>query len=75
MNRNEHLMTPQDPNYAARVRASFERQQAMALLGVQMTGVEPGMTEMVLPFREELTQQHGFVHAGLLTAMVDSGAL
>lgn len=44
----------------------------MTLLGVQMTGVEPGMTEMVLPFREELTQQHGFVHAGIITAMVDS---
>ena len=40
----------------------------MALLGAQMTEVEPGMTEIVLPFREELTQQHGFVHAGVTTS-------
>jgi len=55
-----------------RVRTSFGRQQAMALLGAQMTEVRPGVTEIVLPFREELTQQHGFVHGGILTAIVDS---
>lgn len=44
----------------------------MALLGAEMTEVRPGMTEMVLPFREKLTQQHGFVHAGIITAIVDS---
>ena len=65
-------MIPQDPDYAARVRTSFGRQKAMALLGAQMTQVEPGITEIVLPFREDLTQQHGFVHAGLITAVVDS---
>ena len=65
-------MTPLDPDYAARVQTSFGRQQAMALLGAKMTEVGPGMTEIVLPFREELTQQHGFVHAGIITAIVDS---
>jgi uncharacterized protein (TIGR00369 family) len=65
-------MIPRDPDYAARVRTSFGRQQAMALLGAQMTEVEPGMAEIVLPFREELTQQHGFVHAGIITAIADS---
>jgi uncharacterized protein (TIGR00369 family) len=65
-------MTPMDPDYAARVRTSFSRQQAMALLGAEMTEVGPGMTEIVLPFREELTQQHGFVHAGIITAIADS---
>ena len=65
-------MTPLDPDYAARVRTSFGRQQAMTLLGAEMTEVEPGMTEIVLPFREELTQQHGYVHAGIITAIVDS---
>ncbi len=65
-------MTPMDPDYAARVRTSFGRQQAMALLGAEMTEVGPGMTEIVLPFREELTQQHGFVHAGIITAIVDN---
>lgn len=65
-------MTPPDADTIARVRASFRRQHAMALLGAQMTEVEAGKTEIVLPFREELTQQHGFVHAGIITAIVDS---
>jgi uncharacterized protein (TIGR00369 family) len=70
--RKEKAMTPPDPDYVMRVRTSFGRQQAMALLGAQMTEVRPGVTEIVLPFREELTQQHGFVHAGIITAIVDS---
>ncbi|HEX8034865.1 MAG TPA: PaaI family thioesterase [Ktedonobacterales bacterium] len=65
-------MTPRDMDFAARVRNSFGRQQAMALLGAEMTEVQPGMTEIVLPFREALTQQHGFVHAGIITAIADS---
>src|SRR5512142_2343876 len=72
MDESKETMTPQDPDYAARVRTSFGRQQAMALLGAEMTMVVPGMTEIVLPFREELTQQHGFVHAGIITTIVDS---
>lgn len=65
-------MKPLDDDFAARVRNSFARQQAMALLGAQMTKVQAGMTEIVLPFREALTQQHGFVHAGIITAIADS---
>ena len=65
-------MIPPDPNFAARARASFDRQQAMALLGARMITVEPGVVEIVLPFRDDLTQQHGFLHAGVVTAIVDS---
>ena len=65
-------MMPLDQDFAARVRSSFDRQQAMALLGAQMTEVQPGMTEITLSFREALTQQHGFVHAGIITAIADS---
>lgn len=65
-------MTPLDADDIARVRTSFDRQHAMALLGAQMTEIGAGRTEIVLPFREELTQQHGFVHAGIITAIVDS---
>ena len=72
MDGSKQTMTPLDPDYVARVRTSFSRQQAMTLLGAEMTSVEPGKTEIVLPFREELTQQHGFVHAGIITAVVDS---
>ena len=63
---------PEDPDYAERARASFGRQRAMALLGAQMRTVEPGRTEIVLPYREELSQQHGFIHAGIVTAIADS---
>jgi uncharacterized protein (TIGR00369 family) len=65
-------MTPEDPNYAERVRASFGRQRAMAFLGAQLRTVEPGQTEIVLPYREELSQQHGFIHAGIVTAIADT---
>jgi uncharacterized protein (TIGR00369 family) len=65
-------MTPEDPNYAERVRASFGRQRAMSFLGAQLRTVEPGQTEIVLPYREELSQQHGFIHAGIVTAIADT---
>jgi uncharacterized protein (TIGR00369 family) len=65
-------MTPPDPHNARRVRASFERQRAMAFMGAQLSAVAPGSAEIVLPFREELTQQHGFIHAGIITAIADS---
>jgi uncharacterized protein (TIGR00369 family) len=70
--RSNQAMTALDPDYVGRVRTSFSQQQAMTLLGAEMIEVLPGMTEIVLPFREELTQQHGFVHAGIITAVVDS---
>ncbi|MBV9279672.1 MAG: PaaI family thioesterase [Chloroflexi bacterium] len=61
-----------DPDVAARVRASFGHQRAMALLGAEMTELAPGRAEIALPFREDLTQQHGFLHAGIVTAIADS---
>lgn len=64
--------TPRDPGYEARVRASFARQRAMATLGARITRVEPGEVDLELPFREDLTQQHGFIHAGILAAVLDS---
>ena len=63
---------PQDPAFAARVRASFARQQAMDLIGARLTVVEPGTTEIELPFRPQLTQQRGFVHGGILGMIADS---
>ncbi len=63
---------PQDPQFASRVRDSFARQAAMATLGATLERVEPGEVEIRLPFRSDLTQQHGFLHAGVMTAVVDS---
>ncbi|MCU0701760.1 MAG: PaaI family thioesterase [Myxococcaceae bacterium] len=56
----------------ARVRRSFERQRVMATFGVELLRVAPGEVDLRLPFREDLTQQHGFFHAGVLATVVDS---
>jgi uncharacterized protein (TIGR00369 family) len=63
---------PRDPSFEARVRASFARQRAMHTIGARLIRVEPGEVELELPFRDDLTQQHGFLHAGIVTAIVDS---
>lgn len=63
---------PQDPDFEARVRDSFGRQQVMGTLGAVLTRVAPGETDIELPFRMELTQQHGFLHAGIVTTVLDS---
>jgi uncharacterized protein (TIGR00369 family) len=65
-------MTPSDPDYAARVRESFGRQKAMAHIGAELTRIEPGIVEIALPFRDELTQQHGFFHGGIVATIADS---
>jgi uncharacterized protein (TIGR00369 family) len=64
--------TPRDPDYDERVRASFARQAAMATLGVTLERVAPGEVALELTFRPELTQQHGFLHAGIVTSVMDS---
>ena len=64
--------TPRDPGFEQRVRASFERQAAMATLGATLAQVAPGEVVIELPFRRELTQQHGFLHAGIVTSVMDS---
>ena len=66
------IHTPQDPGFVERVRASFERQAAMATLGATLTRVAPGEVNIELPFRVEFTQQHGFLHAGIVTSVMDS---
>jgi uncharacterized protein (TIGR00369 family) len=63
---------PADPGFASRVRASFDRQRLPATLGARLERVAPGEVEIRLPFRDDLTQQHGFVHAGALTTIVDT---
>jgi uncharacterized protein (TIGR00369 family) len=66
--------TPADDGFAERVRASFERQGVMGLLGARLTRVDPGLVEITVPFREDLTQQHGLFHAGVSTTVADSAA-
>ena len=59
-------------DYEERVRASFARQQAMATLKAELTSVTPGIVEIEMPYSAELTQQHGFLHAGIISAALDS---
>jgi uncharacterized protein (TIGR00369 family) len=63
---------PRDPAYAERVRASFGRQGAMATIGAELVAVEPGAVVIELPWAAGLTQQHGFLHAGIVAAALDS---
>ena len=63
---------PRDPDYEQRVRASFARQAAMATLGATLARIAPGEVALQLPFRSELTQQHGFLHAGVITTVMDT---
>ncbi len=61
-----------DPDFERRVRDSFARQQFMATLGATLELVRPGEVLIALPFNTALTQQHGFLHAGVVTSVIDS---
>jgi uncharacterized protein (TIGR00369 family) len=64
----------QDPEFESRVRASFARQAFMSTLGARLARVAPGEVDIELPVAEGLTQQHGSVHAGAVTSVLDSAA-
>jgi uncharacterized protein (TIGR00369 family) len=66
------MNAPADPHFATRIRESFGRQKAMALIGAKLTVVEPGATEIALAYREDLTQQKGFVHGGIIGMIADT---
>lgn len=66
------MNAPADPRFAQRCRESFARQQAMALIGATLTVVEPGYVEIELPYREDLTQQKGYIHGGVLGMIADT---
>ena len=63
---------PKDPQFESRVRDSFARQLVMSTIGAELGRIEPGFVEIRLPFRQDLTQQHGFVHAGIIATVADS---
>lgn len=63
---------PQDLNFRARVHASFARQKMMQTIKARLNSVDPGIVEIELPFQEDLTQQHGFLHAGIVAAIGDN---
>ncbi|HAO31457.1 MAG TPA: PaaI family thioesterase [Candidatus Competibacter sp.] len=65
---------PANPDFAAVVRGSFATQGLMQLIGATLERVEPGEVDIALPYRDDLTQQHAFLHGAVTTAIADSAA-
>jgi len=61
-----------NPTFAEEVAQSFNRQTVMSLIGAELTRVDPGIVEITLPYRADLAQQHGYLHAGIVTTIADS---
>jgi uncharacterized protein (TIGR00369 family) len=66
------MAEPRNPHFEQAVRDSFAAQPLMATIGARLTRVILGEIEIRVPFRRELTQQHGFLHAGVVTSALDS---
>ena len=63
---------PRNPLYEQRVRDSFALQGVMHHMGAQLGLITPGAVDIELAWAKELTQQHGFLHAGVVSAALDS---
>src|ERR1044072_2658198 len=61
-----------NPSFAQEIEQSFAKQTIMCLIGAELTRVEPGLIEIRLPYRADLAQQHGYLHAGIVTTIADS---
>jgi uncharacterized protein (TIGR00369 family) len=68
-------LTPPNTDFATDVANNFAQQPVMNLIGARLARVEPGVVEIALPFRADLTQQDGFLHAGVITTVADSAAV
>jgi uncharacterized protein (TIGR00369 family) len=66
------MSQPLDPAVVARIRASFDRQGAMATLGAELAEIAAGRVVVTLPIEPRLSQQNGFLHAGVVAAALDS---
>jgi uncharacterized protein (TIGR00369 family) len=65
-------MNPLNPSFAEDVARNFAEQPIMNLIGARLSLVEPGVVEITLPYRADLAQQHGYLHAGVITTIADS---
>jgi uncharacterized protein (TIGR00369 family) len=61
-----------NPSFAGEIKQSFAKQTIMSLIGAELTRIEPGVIEITLPYRADLAQQHGYLHAGIVTTIADS---
>jgi len=63
---------PKNPDYDARVRSSFDRQNVMRTMGISIADLSPGHIVLEMAHNDALTQQHGFLHAGIVSTALDS---
>jgi uncharacterized protein (TIGR00369 family) len=63
---------PRNPSFADEIQQSFSKQTIMGLIGAELSRVEPGLIEIQLPYRADLAQQHGYLHAGIVATIADS---
>jgi uncharacterized protein (TIGR00369 family) len=63
-----------NPRFAEDIKRSFANQSIMALIGAELNLLEPGIVEITLPYRTNLGQQNGYLHAGIVTTIADSAA-
>lgn len=64
--------TFRDPDARTKVRSSFNGQTAMKLVGANITRIDPGEVEIELPYSPQTTQQHGFLHGGVIGMALDT---
>lgn len=69
---NMPRFAPKNPDYREIAADTFDRQHAMRTLGISIARLEPGEVELAMPYSPDFTQQNGFVHAGIITAGLDS---
>jgi uncharacterized protein (TIGR00369 family) len=67
---SSHL--PRDSGATESVRSEFKKQEVMRTIGAELSRASPGEVEIELPFKHTLTQQHGYIHAGIVTTIADS---
>jgi uncharacterized protein (TIGR00369 family) len=65
---------PRNPSFAEDIKVSFTKQTIMRLIGAELGRVEPGLIEITLPYRSDLAQQHGYLHAGIVTTIADTAS-
>ena len=63
---------PKNPQFRAIATDTFNQQRAMKTLGISIVRLEPGEVDLAMEYSPDLTQQHGFIHAGIITAGLDN---
>jgi uncharacterized protein (TIGR00369 family) len=65
---------PRNPAFAEEIKQSFAKQTMMGLIGAELSRIEPGVIEITLPYRADMAQQHGYLHAGIVTTIADTAS-